>query len=405
MFLFSLALIVAACNATEDTTVPTVAETSTSPAPTTAGDGTTQTTTVTAPVADSTTITTLPLSELRLALEPVADGFAQPVLVTNAGDDRLFVLDQPGRIWVIDAGGAAVFLDIRERVVFRNEQGLLGLAFHPDHVGNGLLYVNYTNLDGDTVVSEFIVTSDRNIADPASERIVLSIDQPARNHNGGMINFGPDGNLWIAMGDGGAGDDRFGNGQRDDTLLGAMLRVDVDPEVLPYRIPEGNVFEAAEIWAIGLRNPWRFSFDGESLWVADVGQDDIEEINRVATTDSGLNFGWPIMEGAGCFPPGSSCDPGGLVIPVDQYDHGEGCSVTGGYVYRGSEIPSLHGHYFYSDFCSGLLRSIEPGGATIDWTDQVGKISSVTSFGVDATGELYIVSGNGTIYRLVETAR
>lgn len=409
--LLLVVLVSGACDGSEDAVPPTVADgapttaeatsTTAPPTPTSVADTSTSTTTSAAATEPPSTV---PLSEVRLALEPFADGFDQPVLLTHAGDERVFVVDQPGRIWVIDGDGPRVFLDIRERVTFRNERGLLGLAFHPDYGANGRFYVDYIDTGGDTVVSEFVVTDDPNVADPDSEREVLSVRQPAGNHNGGMIAFGPDGMLWIGMGDGGASDDRFGNGQRGDTVLGAMLRIEVGPDLTPYGVPDGNDFEAAEVWAIGLRNPWRFSFDGDDLWIADVGQDDVEEVDLVSATDHGLNFGWPIMEGAECFPPGSSCDPTGLTLPVDQYRHGEGCSITGGYVYRGAAIPSLAGQYFYSDYCSGFLRSIGPGGTTIDWTDQVGATDSVTSFGVDVAGELYVLSASGTIDRLVQAA-
>jgi glucose/arabinose dehydrogenase len=339
----------------------------------------------------------VPIEQTALALEPVAVGFEQPVLAI-AGGGRLFVVDQPGRIWLVDDGDHQVFLDIRELVSFGGERGLLGLAFHPEH--DDLLYVNYTGLDGHTRIAEYRFSTEG--ADAASERVVLLIEQPAPNHNGGMIAFGPDGDLWVGMGDGGGSGDRFGHGQRGDTLLAAMLRIEVGPEHTPYEVVGDFGFEAPEVWAIGLRNPWRFAFDGRDLWIADVGQDAREEINRVSTDDRGLNFGWPIHEGTRCFLGGSRCGGDEFTAPVYEYPHPDGCSITGGYVYRGNAIPQLAGHYFFSDWCAGFIRSIAPTGDVFDWTEQTGAVDSVTSFGVDAGGELLVVSGAGTVYRLVE---
>jgi glucose/arabinose dehydrogenase len=358
----------------------------------------------------TSTTTTLPLSELTLGLEPVAHGFSQPVLaISPPGDHRLFVVDQPGVIWVIDETDPEVFLDIRPRVNFRAEKGLLGLAFPPDHAASGLFYVHYTDVEDDTVVAEFSVGESPVSADPGSERIVLALDQPAGNHNGGMIAFGPQGFLWIGLGDGGASDDRFGNGQRPETLLGTLLRIRVGPDVLePYAIPADNPFAdgaegAPEVWAFGLRNPWRWAFDGPDLWVADVGQRTVEEVNRVGVGDAGLNYGWPIMEGTDCFQP-ATCDPAGLVQPVYEYRHDEGCSITGGFVYRGDAIPELRGHYFFSDYCSGFVRSIGPDGAVHDWTGGTGSAGAVTSFGVGADGELLVVAQSGTVDRIVRSS-
>ena len=347
----------------------------------------------------STTSTTIPIGDLSLGLVPVADGFSAPVLMTHRPEEEwLFVVDQPGRIWLIDGSAVSIFLDINERVTFRGEQGLLGVAFHPEQPE--LFYVNYIDGNGHTVVAEFHNSADRTVADPGSERVVLTVDQPASNHNGGMMAFGPDGNLWIGMGDGGAANDSFGNGQRGDTLLGSMLRIVVGSDVTPYGIPAGNVFEAAEVWSIGMRNPWRFAFDGDELWIADVGQGAVEEIDRVSVSASGLNFGWPIYEGSTCFGAESACTGNGFVFPVSEYTHGEGCSITGGYVYRGSQIPSLDGHYFFSDFCSGFLRSVAPDGSVLDWTDQMGTVRAL-GFGLDSSGELYVGAADGTVYRLV----
>ena len=345
--------------------------------------------------------TTVPVGDTTLGLEAVAEGFERPVFFASSGG-RGYVVDQPGRVWaLVDGGDPVVVLDIRDRVSFSGERGLLGLAFHPDHAG--VLYVNYTRSDGATVVSEFAVGGDPSVADPSSERVVLVVAQPAGNHNGGMIAFGPRGDLWIGMGDGGGSNDRFGNGQRGDTLLGAMLRIRVGPDVDPYGVVEGLGFAASEVWAVGLRNPWRFSFDGDQIWIGDVGQGAVEEIDSASTEDRGLNFGWPIYEGSDCLE--GPCDSGGLTFPVFEYRHDEGCSVTGGYVYRGAAIPQLDGHYFFSDWCSGFVRSIAPDGVVHDWTGGTGTVPQVSSFGRDDAGEVYVVSAAGTIYRIVEGPR
>jgi glucose/arabinose dehydrogenase len=220
-----------------------------------------------------------------------------------------------------------------------------------------------------------------------------------------MIAFGPDGYLWIGMGDGGGADDQYGNGQRPDTLLGAMLRIAVGIEgVATYAIPPDNPYAtggdgAPEVWSIGLRNPWRFSFDGETVWIADVGQGTIEEVDAVPASQGGVNYGWPVMEGSQCFQ-SSTCDPSPYVAPVTEYDHSQGCSITGGYVYRGAAIPALAGSYVYSDYCAGFLRTWSPDTGDLDWTPQVGATPSVTGFGVGGDGELYVVSQGGRILRL-----
>jgi len=329
----------------------------------------------------------------------VADGFSQPVFVTAPpGDERLFVVDQPGVVWVIDEGDPEVFLDIRNRVVFGGEQGLLGLAFAPDFASSGRLYVNFVGSGPETRVSEFVASG--GAADPGSERLVLSVDQPAPNHNGGMIGFGPDGLLWIGMGDGGGSNDRFGNAQDPSTLLGAMLRI--DPAGDPYTIPASNpggVF-APEVVAIGLRNPWRFSFDDGTLWIGDVGQDAWEEIDAVdVATIAGSNFGWPRYEGATCYLT-DDCAADDLVAPVFAYPHEEGCSVTGGYVYRGASLPELDGHYLFGDYCAGWIHGLPPGGDEPFELFSPGSVPGLTSFGVDSAGELYVTSAGGAVYRI-----
>src|SRR5690606_13651608 len=292
---------------------------------------------------------------------------------------------------------------IRGRIQSGGEQGLLGLAFHPSYGGNGWFYVNYTDTNGDTRIERYQVTADPYVADPASARLVLAIPQPFANHNGGMITFGPDGALYIATGDGGGSGDPGDNGQRLSSLLGKILRIDVDTQE-PYAIPTDNPFRnvtaaRGEIWAYGLRNPWRFSFDFEAdrLFIADVGQNSWEEINVVPASRAGVNYGWSIMEGRHCFN-ASGCNTTDMTLPVLEYPNGdEGCSVTGGYVYRGDAIPELRGHYFYSDFCGGWIRSFRVSGSTI--TDEqewdVGNIGMVLSFGEDAASELYVLTRGG----------
>ena len=398
------------------------------PATTTAGASTTtmspapaRSTTPTAEPATTstteppTTTTTLP-PLIGLAYEKVAGSLPFPVFVgAPPGDDRLFIGTKDGQIHIIKDGATLIepFLDIRALTLNNGEQGLLGLAFHPEYATNGLFYVHYSDRHGDTKIFEYQVGSNPNLADIETARLIFFTIQPASNHNGGMLAFGPDGYLYIGLGDGGGANDRYGNGQRPDTFLGTLLRVDVDGgdrvEGFGYAIPPDNPFVdgggAAEVWAYGLRNPWRFSFDGDLLYIGDVGQNQWEEIDVASATDAGLNYGWSIMEGTHCFSPGSGCATDGLQLPVVEYSHGEGCSVTGGYAYRGEAIPELDGRYFYSDYCGGWLRSFlyENGEATdpMDHTGQVGALASVTSFGTDGFGEIYVTSAAGDVWKLV----
>ncbi len=355
--------------------------------------------------------TTVPIDEVVLALEVVADGFVQPVLaIAPLGDPRLFVVDQPGRIWVIETGEVREFLDISDAVRFRGEQGLLGLAFHPAYGQNGLFYVDFSDDRGDSVLAEFRVDpSDRNVALAGSRRDVLRIAQPAANHNGGMIAFGPDGLLWFGLGDGGGSNDGFGNGQRADSHLGSMIRIEVGPgEPLPFGAPiDGPFVEAGglgEVWSIGLRNPWRWAFDGSALYIADVGQNTNEEINVVPADRGGVNFGWPILEGNDCFR-SSDCDRSGLWSPALSYTHQSGCSITGGFVYRGSAVPELVGHYFYGDFCGGWVASIvvDVNGVVEERHEwfTADTVPGLTSFGIDAAGEVYVMTTAGVVYRIV----
>jgi glucose/arabinose dehydrogenase len=354
-----------------------------------------------------------PAPELAIGLEQVAAGLVSPVHVAAPpGDTRLFIVEQPGRIRILEDGQllAGPYLDITTQVRSGGEQGLLSVAFHPDYASNGHFFVNYTDTRCDTRVVRFTVSADRNRADAASAHTILEVAQPFGNHNGGHIVFGPDGMLYIALGDGGSGGDPHGHGQNASTLLGALLRINVD-DGEPYSIPADNPFVGepsarSEIWAIGLRNPWRIAFDAEAgnIYIADVGQNRREEVNVQPITSAGLNYGWNVMEGSLCFPAGSSCDQTGLILPVLEYANpDQGCSVTGGLVYRGSAIAELSGHYFYGDYCRGWVRSFRYSGSGV--TDEVqwpfGDIGRVLSFGRDAAGELYIAVSEGRVYRIV----
>jgi hypothetical protein len=346
-----------------------------------------------------------------LRLQEVASGLASPVFLTAPADDaRLFVVEQAGRIRIVENGAvlATPFLDITDRVGSGGERGLLSMAFHPRYAQNGFFYVYYTDRSGDIRVDRFRVSADRARADVATARNIITIPhRDASNHNGGLVAFGPDGRLYLAPGDGGGGGDPRRNGQNPASLLGKMLRLDVDGAE-PYAIPAGNPFAGGggrpEIWAIGLRNPWRFAWDREAgtLFVADVGQNAWEEVNAVAANAAGLNYGWNAMEGAHCFPAGSTCDTAGKTLPVLEYGRGDGCSITGGYVYRGRALSGLRGTYFYSDFCRGWLRSFRMANGAVaegrEW--DVGAVGNVTSFGEDAQGELYLLAG-GRVLRIV----
>lgn len=350
-----------------------------------------------------------------LGVELVTARVSDPVYLTApAGDPRLFIVEQGGRIRIIDGGGSLLptpFLDLSGTVSGGNEQGLLGLAFHPDYAMNGFFYVNYTDGAGDTRVERYTATGNpatSNTANAGSAKVILGVPQPRSNHNAGQLFFDAAGLLYIPLGDGGGSGDPDDNGQDPTTLLGSLLRIDVDGGD-PYAIPAGNpgIGNAGlldEIWAIGLRNPWRSWIDEPTgtLFIADVGQNRIEEVNAVALSAAGLNYGWNTMEGSECF--GGSCNPAGLTLPAVEYPHPQGCSVTGGAVYRGSGIPGVVGHYFYSDFCTGFLRSFRfENGQVVDQQNwQTAPLGRVTSFGVDSAGELYVLDGNGRVLRLVE---
>ncbi len=347
-------------------------------------------------------------------LRPVVEGLVNPVVVAHAGDGsgRLFIVQQGGEILVFDGVQllSTPFLDLSSSVSSGSEQGLLGLAFHPNYETNGFFFVNYTDLAGDTHIVRFTVSADPNVANPASAAPILFVDQPFANHNGGQLAFGPDGKLWIGLGDGGSAGDPGNRAQSGNTLLGKILRIDVD-QGLPYTIPADNPFLADalvrdEIWAIGLRNPWRFSFDRllGDLLIADVGQNNWEEVNfEPATSRGGRNYGWRRMEGNHCFNPTSNCNDGTLVLPVLEYSHAAGdCSITGGYRYRGTEMPEHFGKYFYGDFCSGRIWGGVENPETGSWaaTDLLDSDISISTFGEDEAGELYVADLGGTVYRI-----
>jgi glucose/arabinose dehydrogenase len=357
----------------------------------------------------------------RIALEPLVDGLAAPIGITHdPGSDRLYVNQQEGSIVAVDPGGATrPFLDITDRVVDGGERGLLGLAFHPDFARNGRFFVNYTRSgagdeEGDTVISEFRVAPNTEpaVGDPASERQLLLIDQPAPNHNGGQLAFGRDGYLYLGLGDGGGAGDPWDNAQNPEALLGKLLRIDVDGERAgrPYAIPADNPFAsgggAPEVWLLGLRNPWRFSFDRATgdLWIGDVGQSAWEEVDRLpASGQAGLNLGWNVMEGAHCFRD-ASCDGGAFVPPVAEYSAAFGHSVIGGYVYRGSSEPTFAGSYFYADAYSGRVWALEAAAEAPVPGELLVADAFLASFGEDRAGELYVADARGGIvYRMVAT--
>ena len=349
-----------------------------------------------------------------LNLEEVVTGLTAPVFLTHAGDSRLFIVEQGGRIRIVQNGQLLFtpFLDISNIVLYQGEQGLLSVAFHPDYETNGFFYIYHTDLGGDSRVARY--NGSGNTADAGSGVTFMTIGQPFTNHNGGQLAFGADGMLYVALGDGGSGGDPLGHGQNTATLLGSILRIDVDnPDTgLNYGIPSDNPFFGSgtargEIWVYGLRNPWRFAFDDTDrrMYVADVGQSRFEEVTVVNAADGGLNLGWNVMEGMSCFN-AATCDQSGLVLPVLQYDNTGftgNCSITGGYVYRGLELSNLQGHYFYSDFCGGFLRSFRfDNGAVADAQDWGLDAGDVTSFGQDVAGELYMVVAAGEVFKIVQ---
>jgi len=347
--------------------------------------------------------------EVDIAL--FAGGFDNPVDIQNAGDDRLFVVEQDGRIKILNSDGstnATDFLDISSISSSGGERGLLGLAFHPDYENNGYFFVNYTDNSGDTQISRFSVDGgDPNIADPGSELQLMNIWQPYTNHNGGCVQFGPDGYLYIGMGDGGSGGDPDDYGQNLMESLGKMLRIDIDNPGggENYGIPVDNPYVGDpdaldEIWASGVRNPWKFSFDSQTndIWIADVGQNSLEEINQEMSTSAGLNYGWRCYEGNSPYNTTDCPDPSELTFPVAQYSHSGGnCSITGGYVYRGNVYSDIQGLFLFADLCSGMIGTVDQNGDMIDHGNFGG---TWTSFGEDVDGELYIADHGGSIYKI-----
>jgi glucose/arabinose dehydrogenase len=354
-----------------------------------------------------------PPVDVTLRAVEVASGLSNPLYLTApVGDDRLFIVEQVGRVRILRAGAllAQPFLDLTGQVSpDGGERGLLSIAFHPQFAANGYVYASYTDVAGDTRIERYTVSAtNRDAVDPSSAQLILAVAQPYANHNGGLIVFGPDGMLYVGLGDGGSGGDPHNYGQSTATLLGKLLRLDVNGGT-PYAIPAGNPFigqagARAEVWGLGLRNPWRFAFDrvGGNLYVADVGQNRVEEVHVVPSNRAGVNYGWRVLEGSECYN-ATTCNTQGLELPVLEYPHANGaCSITGGAVYRGSAIPGIVGHYFYGDYCAGFVRSFQyANGQAVDRREwDVGSVGSVLSFGEDLAGELYVLSANGRVYRL-----
>ena len=373
---------------------------------------------VTAGATASATVTYAAGAPLAIRLQEVASGLDAPIFLTAPpGDSRLFILERPGRIRVLQNGNllATPFLDIRPLTTTSGERGLLSLAFHPQYASNGYFFIYYTNLAGDIVIERRQVSAgNANVADPLSALTILTIPHPTFNtHCGGLLSFGPDGYLTAGTGDGGSAGDPPGNAQNTNVLLGKLLRLDVNASTVaqPYAIPPGNPFAGtpggrAEIWAYGLRNPWRYAFDvpAQLLYIADVGQANWEEVDVRPVGQAGNNYGWNIMEGLHCYN-SASCNQAGLVLPAIEYGHDTagGCSITGGYVYRGTALPELAGQYLYSDYCSGWLKSFSysngTASAVTDWG--ITNVGNILSFGQDAQNELYMLSGTGKVYRIV----
>lgn len=355
----------------------------------------------------------------QISLTRTVGGLGQPTYITHAddGSGRLFVVKQVGDIRIIKNGVLqhTPFLDITNRVLSRGaEQGLLSVAFPPGYASKGHFYVYYTNTSGNIVVARYFLTSNPDVANSKSEQIILTIDHPQfRNHNGGQLAFGPDGYLYISTGDGGGEGDPFNNAQNNNSLLGKLLRIDVESGSGPYTIPLNNPYRQTggyrgEIWALGLRNPWRFSFDRAmgNLYIADVGQNLYEEIDvQPASSTGGENYGWRIMEGNQCYK-NTTCNQTGLVLPVVQYDHSQGCAIIGGVVYHGHRYPPMQGIYFYGDYCSGRIWGLKRSGTAWENTLLLNAPFRISSFGEDGAGNLYVADySNGGIYMITETSQ
>ncbi len=360
-------------------------------------------------------ICSMSMNAQKLKLISFSSGYVHPVGIENCGDSRLFIVEEDGRIIICDSMGnmhTQPFLDISDRVLYKGEQGLLGLAFDPNYAANGFFYVNYINKSGNTQISRFKVKSNnRDMAAIGSEKFILEIDQPFANHNGGCTRFGPDGYLYIGMGDGGSAGDPNNNAQNPMSLLGKLLRINVH-STSPYKIPRTNPFVDSpryrpEIWAMGLRNPWRWSFDegDSSMYIADVGQDSWEEIDRQLPNEGGNNYGWRCYEGKYAYNT-DSCHPRAYYdLPVYEYYHSDStgdCSIIGGFVYRGTKYPSFYGKYIFTDYCSGIFRLLyTEDGKTKVKKVLIGDKSAYTSFGEDMNHEIYVCNqANGNIYHL-----
>jgi glucose/arabinose dehydrogenase len=360
-----------------------------------------------------------PKPAFALAVKEVASGLSTPVLLTApAGDTRRFIVERPGRIRILSSDGtlrSTAFLDLSGLISTDGEGGLLSMAFHPGYAQNGRFYIYYTDKFSNIAIDEVKVSADANVADANSLKRIITIPHPTyTNHYGGMLAFGADGYLYAGTGDGGGAGDPGGNAQNLDSLLGKLLRLKVDNVVAPlYNVPADNPFvgqagKRGEIWAYGLRNPWRFAFDNtsSSLYIADVGQALKEEVDVVATGAKPINYGWNTMEGSSCYN-AATCSQQGLTLPVFEYDHGSnnanGCSITGGFVYRGTALPELAGRYLYSDYCKGFLKSfLYANGAVSEGKDwAVGDLGQIPGFGQDAAGELYMLSESGKVYQII----
>ena len=408
---FLLLAFLGACSA-PSTTSPT-AGSSESAAPTTTSVANTPAATANASAGP------LDLGHLAVSLEPFTSVQGGPLAIAAPydGSGRLFVVAQDGRIWVVDADGKVQpdpMVDLRAFLVSGGEQGLLGLALHPGFPNDPRVYVDYTTGTQDVISTLSLDSGDPNRLDPASLHQVLAVDDPFPNHNGGDLLFGPDGYLYAFFGDGGSGGDPLGSGQDRDSLLGKVMRLDIDHpngNVL-YSSPAGNPFVGGpgrdEIWLMGVRNPWRNSFDRATgdLWIGDVGQGAWEEVDVARAGVGGLNLGWNRMEGNHCYPPGTSCSMKGLTRPVTEYGHDLGCTVVGGYVYRGTRYPALAGAYLFADYCSGRIFAIDPSTDDFRKPVQVGQAGNgISSFGEDVGRELYVTQLNGDISRVVATTR
>ena len=351
-----------------------------------------------------------------ISLQSIATGFASPVEITNAGDSRLFVVQKGGLIRILNADGtvnATPFLNLSAFVSTNSERGLLGLAFHPNYATNGYFFVNYTNLAGNTVIARYSVNSaNPNIAN-TTETVLMTITQPFSNHNGGTLKFGRDGYLYIGMGDGGSSGDPGNRAQNINENLGKMLRIDVNATAAPfYSNPSSNPYVGVagndEIWAIGLRNPWKFSFNrlNGDLWIADVGQDAVEEINKVASPlpNSGINFGWRCYEGNSAFITSGCAPSSAMSFPFIQYTRfGGACSVTGGYYYTGSAYPNFQNNYFFTDYCDNKIRMVNNAGVIT--TTAAFSGNNFVTFGEDINGELYIAGiTSGTVYKIIDSS-